>query len=40
MVNVAATKGVVLTTGGYENNQEMVQNFLSSYRLVPLGTPL
>lgn len=38
VINVAATKGVVLTTGGYENNQEMVQNFLGSYRLVPLGT--
>lgn len=38
VVEVLARKGVVLTTGGYENNPEMVQNFLGSYRLVPLGT--
>ncbi|MBP2058297.1 succinate dehydrogenase/fumarate reductase flavoprotein subunit [Lactobacillus colini] len=38
LVNVLAKKGVILTTGGYENNSEMVQNYLGSYRLVPLGS--
>ena len=28
MVNVRATNGVVLATGGFEANQEMIQNFL------------
>lgn len=27
-VNIRATNGVVLTTGGFENNQEMVQDYL------------
>lgn len=37
-INILARKGVVLTTGGFENNQEMIQNYLSAPKLSPLGT--
>lgn len=38
LVKVLAKKGVVLTTGGFENNQEMVQNYLGVTRAYPLGS--
>lgn len=37
-VYVHARKGVVLTTGGFENNKEMVQNYLGADHLLPLGS--
>mgnify|MGYP001227872157 CR=1 FL=1 len=37
-INVLAKKGVILTTGGFENNKEMVQNYLGASKLTPLGT--
>ena len=36
--NVVAKRGVVLATGGYENNPEMIQTFLQKPKLTPLGT--
>ncbi|WP_369916848.1 FAD-binding protein [Lactobacillus sp. ESL0228] len=36
--NVAARNGVVLSCGGFENNQNMVQNFLGQGSLAPIGT--
>ncbi|WP_288529808.1 FAD-binding protein [uncultured Secundilactobacillus sp.] len=38
LVNVAAKNGVVLAMGGFENNSEMVQTYLHTKRLTPLGT--
>lgn len=35
---VAAQNGVVLSCGGFENNQDMVQNFLGQGSLAPIGT--
>lgn len=37
-INVLARKGVILTTGGFENNKEMIQNYLAAPKLAPLGT--
>lgn len=37
-VYVHARKGVVLALGGFENNREMVQNYLGVVRLVPVGS--
>ena len=37
-INVLAKKGVILTTGGFENNKEMIQNYLGVPKLSPLGT--
>lgn len=37
-VNVAAKRGVVLSLGGFENNQSMVQDFLGQGSLAPIGT--
>ena len=37
-INVLAKKGVILTTGGFENNKEMIQNYLGASKLTPLGT--
>ena len=37
-VNVHAKNGVVLAMGGFENNPELVQTYLHSERLTPLGT--
>lgn len=37
-INVLARKGVVLTTGGFEDNKEMIQNYLAAPKLAPLGT--
>lgn len=36
--NVAAKNGVVLSCGGFENNQDMVQTFLGQGSLAPIGT--
>lgn len=36
--NIAANKGVVLSLGGFENNQEMVQTYLGEGSLAPIGT--
>jgi len=36
--NIAAKSGVVMSSGGYENNPEMVQNFLGRGSLAPIGT--
>jgi hypothetical protein len=38
LVNIRAHNGVVLATGGFENNPEMVQNYLGLTRTVPVGT--
>lgn len=37
-IAVFAKKGVVLTVGGFENNQEMIQSYLGAPKLSPLGT--
>lgn len=37
-LNVHAKNGVVLAMGGFENNPEMVQNYLHTKKLTPLGT--
>lgn len=36
--NVYAKNGVVLTVGGFENNQEQIQDYLGAPKLSPLGT--
>lgn len=36
-VNVRAKNGVVLTTGGFENSQDMVQNYLQEPYMTPYG---
>lgn len=38
LTNVEAMNGVVLATGGFENNQEMIQDYLGRDTLVPQGT--
>lgn len=38
LYNVAAKNGVILSCGGFENNQEMVQTFLGQGSLAPIGT--
>ena len=38
VLNIHANNGVVLAMGGFENNPELVQNYLHSERLTPLGT--
>ncbi len=37
-VLVRAKNGVVLTCGGFENNREMIQDYLGAARLTPFGT--
>lgn len=37
-VYVHAKKGVVLATGGFENNRQMVRNYLGADHLLPLGS--
>ncbi|WP_172623399.1 FAD-binding protein [Arabiibacter massiliensis] len=37
-VLVRAKRGVVLSCGGFENNREMIQDYLGAARLSPLGT--
>lgn len=36
--NIKAKNGVVLATGGFENNEEMMQDFLQEPYLQPIGT--
>lgn len=36
--NIKARNGVVLAVGGFENNKEMIQTFLQSSYLSPIGT--
>lgn len=38
LINVLARKGVILSSGGFENNQEMKQAFLGTANLKPVGT--
>lgn len=38
-VNVRAENGVVMACGGYENNQDMIQNYLHMKYAYPKGTP-
>ena len=38
MLNIRAKNGVVLATGGFENNPEMVQNYLQYNVMYPHGT--
>lgn len=38
LLNVRAGSGVVLSCGGFENNEEMVENFTQRERMYPLGT--
>lgn len=35
---IGARNGVVLSCGGFENNQDMIQNFLGQGSLAPIGT--
>jgi len=37
LLNIHAKNGVVLTTGGFENNPQMIQDYIGAYKLVPLG---
>lgn len=36
--NIEAKNGVVLSTGGFENNQQYIEDFLGAKKLTPLGT--
>lgn len=38
LLNVRAKNGVVLACGGFENNEEMVENYTQRERMYPLGT--
>lgn len=38
LINVRARNGVVLTLGGFENNPEMIQNFIGVPKLKVMGT--
>lgn len=38
LLKVKAKNGVVMTVGGFENNQSMVEDFLGASNLAPLGT--
>ena len=38
LLNIYAKNGVVLATGGIENNPQMVQDYIGSHKLVPLGS--
>lgn len=38
LFNVKARNGVVLTLGGFENNEQMIQDYLGETRLLPYGT--
>lgn len=37
-VYVHAKKGIVLSCGGFENNKEMIQNYLGAEKLLPVGS--
>ncbi|RRK10232.1 FAD-binding protein [Lactiplantibacillus garii] len=36
--NIRARNGVIMTTGGFENNQRMIQEYLGADYLAPIGT--
>lgn len=36
--NISANNGVVLATGGFENNQQMIEDYLGASKLLPLGS--
>ena len=36
--NISAANGVVLATGGFENNQQMKEDYLGADKLTPIGT--
>ena len=38
MLNVYAKNGVILTLGGFENNNTMIQDYLGERDLLPYGT--
>ncbi|WEV70814.1 FAD-binding protein [Lactobacillus sp. ESL0785] len=38
LLNIFAKNGVVLTTGGLENNPQKIQDYIGSHKLVPLGS--
>lgn len=38
LLNVRAKNGVVLSCGGFENNEEMVENYTQRERMYPLGS--
>ncbi|WP_407894607.1 FAD-dependent oxidoreductase [Lacticaseibacillus sp. N501-2] len=38
LLNIRANNGVVLATGGFENNQQMIQDYLGAESLQPLGS--
>lgn len=38
LIKVQAKNGVVMTTGGFENNQAMIEDYIGAKRLAPLGT--
>jgi succinate dehydrogenase/fumarate reductase flavoprotein subunit len=38
-LNVRAKNGVVMAMGGFENNEEMVENYTERERMFPLGSP-
>lgn len=37
-LNIRAENGVVMTCGGFENNKQMIQDYLGRSKLVPFGT--
>lgn len=37
-LRIQAKNGVVMATGGFENNQRMLEDYLGAKTLVPLGT--
>jgi uncharacterized protein with FMN-binding domain len=39
LINIRAKNGVILACGGFEGNQEMVQNYLARPHMLPKGTP-
>lgn len=37
-LKIQAKNGVIMTTGGFENNQTMIEDYLGATKLAPLGT--
>ncbi|MDF7638200.1 FAD-binding protein [Lactobacillus sp. ESL0791] len=38
LLKIEARNGVVLATGGFENNQQMIEDYLGAKKLAPVGT--
>ncbi len=38
LLKIQAKNGVVMTTGGFENNQTMIEDFIGAKKLAPLGS--